>query len=75
MTAFAPPAVAWRDEHADERALVIPLHARRSGKADIISRADRHPDGLCVDQLLQRPLGQLADKVGALPDTERIEQS
>ncbi len=30
--------------------------------------------GLGFDQLLQRPLGELADKVSALPNAERVEQ-
>ena len=30
--------------------------------------------GLRFDQLLQGPLGELADKVGALPDAERVEK-
>lgn len=41
---FAPPTVAWRNEHNTEDALVVLLHGRGSNEADIIALADHLPD-------------------------------
>ena len=46
MTTFAPPVVAWLDEHDGEHPLVVLLHGRGSNEADIIALADHLPDGL-----------------------------
>ena len=46
MTTFAPPVVAWRGQHNDQRPLVVLLHGRGSNETDIIALADHLPADL-----------------------------
>jgi phospholipase/carboxylesterase len=46
MSTFAPPVVAWRGHHHDQRPLAVLLHGRGSNETDIISLADHLPADL-----------------------------